>query len=102
MFDDISRKTRVSRSTRKIFLIYEGGGSWFQRNVIAAIGRESGPRLLYSDPKLDVFFHTSADTLRDYTAGDSEILFFDMYGHCSTLDEFEAKSGRSAQGIEED
>jgi hypothetical protein len=102
MFDDISRKTRASRSTKRIYLVYQGGGSWYQRNVIAAIGRENGPRLLYSNPKLDVFFYTSGDTLRDYSAGDSEMLFFDMYGHCLTRGEFEAKSGRSARVIEGD
>lgn len=99
MFDDISRKTRVSGSMEKIFLVYQGGGSWYQQNVLASIGRENGPRLLYSNPKLDVFFHTSGDTLRDYSPGDSEILYFDMYGHCFTRDEMEAKSGRSMRPL---
>ena len=102
MFDDISRKTRVSESTKRIFLVYQGGGAWYQQNVLASIGRENGPRLLYSNPTLDVFFHAPGDTLRGYSPNDSEILYFDMYGRCLTRDEMKTKTGQSIRALEGD
>jgi hypothetical protein len=94
MFDDISQKTRTTRSTTKLHLVYQGGGTWYNQNVLASIGRENGPRLLFDNPDLEVIFHTAGDTIEGFTPADSEVLYFDMYGRCLTRAEIEAKSGR--------
>jgi hypothetical protein len=94
MFGDIARKTGAKRSLRKLHLVYQGGGSWYNKNVLASIGRENGPRLLFDNPKLEVIFHTAGDTIEGFSPADSEVLYFDMYGRCLTRAEVEAKSAR--------
>jgi hypothetical protein len=99
-FEDLAAKVPFGNPPRRFFMVFESEGSWYEENVVAALGRGSALRLFYSDPDLDVRFHDRGDTLSAFDPRDSMILFFDHMGRFFTPDEMDDRGGSTVTPVE--
>ncbi len=86
-YRDIKKKRIDLPPHGKFFMVYLHEPSWYQTNVIEALGNGNAVKLFYDNPELDIFFHLKGDTLDTYSAADSQILFYDYMGHFKNEEE---------------
>lgn len=87
VFDDLRSKTRFDRPPRRLILIYTQESGWYKENVIAALGRENGFKLFFSDPDLSVTFADRGDAPPPGDPQSARVFYFDYMGNLFSPEE---------------
>jgi hypothetical protein len=93
VYDDFEIKKIALPSSGKVFFLSRSKNLWYAANVKTAMGQGDEIKLISGHPDLEIFFYQWGDTLEEYSAGNSTLLFHDDLGHVFTEQEVIEKGG---------